>query len=119
LFGGAVIHTASAVVGETQQLPSMAPMALLALGFLGVLSSAVAYSIYFTLLDQLGPFEINLVSYVVPVVATVAGVVLLAETVTALTIVGFVVILAGFGLLKRRAIADELPGIVALVADRR
>ena len=119
LFGGMVIHAASAGVGETQQLPSMAPMALLALGFLGVLSSAVAYSIYFTLLNRLGPFEINLVSYVVPVVATVAGVVLLAETVTALTIVGFAVILAGFGLLKRRAIADELPGIVALVAGRR
>jgi len=38
-----------------------------------VLASAVAYVIYFTLLDRLGPFEINLVSYVVPVVATVTA----------------------------------------------
>jgi len=68
---------------EPQRLPSTALPALGALLFLGVLASAVAYVIYFTLLDRLGPFEINLVSYVVPVVATVTGAVLLAEPVTA------------------------------------
>ena len=65
----------------------------------------------FTLLDRLGPFEINPVSHVVPVVVTVAGAVLLAEPVTALTVAGFVVIVLGFGLLRRREIADAATGI--------
>jgi drug/metabolite transporter (DMT)-like permease len=104
-FGALAIHALSLGIGESQRLPAAAPPALLSLGFLGLLSSAVAYTIYFTLLDRLGPFEINLVSYVVPIVATVAGALLLAEPVTPYTVAGFVVIVLGFGLLKRREIA--------------
>lgn len=115
LFGGLLIHGFSFGLGEPQQLPSTALPALVSLLFLGVLSSAVAYTIYFTLLDRLGAFEINLVSYVVPVVATVTGALLLAEPVTAFTIAGFVVIVVGFGLLKRHAIATEVPKLLARV----
>jgi drug/metabolite transporter (DMT)-like permease len=115
LFGALLIHGFSVGVGEPQQLPSTALPAVGSLLFLGVLSSAVAYAIYFTLLDRLGAFEINLVSYVVPVVATVAGAVLLAEPVTPLTVAGFAVIVVGFALLKRHAIADEVPRILARV----
>ncbi|WP_435096997.1 DMT family transporter [Halorubrum sp. N11] len=115
LFGALLIHGFSLGLGEPQRLPSTALPAVGALLFLGVLASAVAYVIYFTLLDRLGPFEINLVSYAVPVVATVTGAVLLAEPVTALTIAGFAVIVVGFGLLKRRAIADEVPRLRSLV----
>ncbi|WP_297886145.1 DMT family transporter [uncultured Halorubrum sp.] len=110
-FGAIAIHALSLGLGETQQLPVAAPRALVPLLFLGLVSSAVAYTIYFTLLDRLGPFEINLVSYVVPVVATVAGALLLAEPVTPFTVAGFAVIVAGFGLLKRREIADAAAGI--------
>ena len=115
LFGALLIHGFSVGAGEPQQLPSTALPAVGSLLFLGVLSSAVAYAIYFTLLDRLGAFEINLVSYVVPVVATVAGAVLLSEPVTALTVAGFAVIVVGFALLKRHAIADEVPRILARV----
>ena len=115
LFGALLIHGFSLGLGEPQRLPSTALPALGALLFLGVLASAVAYVIYFTLLDRLGPFEINLVSYVVPVVATVTGAVLLAEPVTALTIAGFAVIVVGFALLKRHAIADEVPRLLSRI----
>ena len=110
-FGALTIHALSLGLGETQQLPVTAPRPLVALVFLGLCSSAAAYTIYFTLLDRLGPFEINLVSYVVPVVATVSGAVLLAEPVTPLTVAGFAVIVAGFGLLKRREIAAAAAGV--------
>jgi len=115
LFGALLIHGFSLGLGEPQRLPSTALPALGALLFLGVLASAVAYVIYFTLLDRLGPLRINLVSYVVPVVATVTGAVLLAEPVTALTIAGFAVIVVGFGLLKRHAIADEVPRLLSRI----
>ena len=110
-FGALAIHALSLGIGESQRLPAAAPRALVALAFLGLLSSAVAYTIYFTLLDRLGPFEINLVSYVVPIVATVAGALLLAEPVTPFTVAGFAVIVLGFGLLKRHEIADAAAGI--------
>ena len=115
LFGALLIHGLSVGLGETQQFPVAELPAVGSLLFLGVLSSAVAYTIYFTLLDRLGPFEINLVSYVVPVVATVAGAVLLAEPVTPLTVAGFLVIVVGFALLKRHAIADEVPRLLSRV----
>ena len=115
LFGALLIHGFSLGLGEPQRLPSTAFPAIGSLLFLGVLASAVAYVIYFTLLDRLGPFEINLVSYVVPVVATVTGAVLLAEPVTALTVAGFAVIVVGFGLLKRHAIATEVPRLLSRV----
>ncbi|EMA59208.1 DMT family transporter [Halorubrum lipolyticum] len=116
LFGALLIHGFSLGLGEPQRLPSTALPAIGSLLFLGVLASAVAYVIYFTLLDRLGPFEINLVSYVVPVVATVTGAVLLAEPVTALTVAGFAVIVVGFGLLKRRAIATGVPQLLSRIA---
>ncbi|TKX81438.1 DMT family transporter [Halorubrum sp. SD626R] len=115
LFGALLIHGLSVGLGEPQQLPVAELPAVVALLFLGVLSSAVAYTIYFTLLDRLGAFEINLVSYVVPVVATVAGAVLLSEPVTPLTVAGFAVIVVGFALLKRHAIADEVPRLLSRV----
>ena len=115
LFGGLLMHGTSLGLGEAQQLPATELPALVSLVFLGVLASAVAYTIYFTLLDRLGPFEINLVSYVVPVVATVTGVLLLSEPVTAFTVAGFVVIVAGFVLVKRHAIAEEVPKLLERV----
>ena len=115
LFGAMMMHATSLGLGEVQQPPATELPAVVALVFLGVFSSAIAYTIYFTLLDRLGAFEINLVSYVVPVVATVAGVVLLAEPVTPFTVLGFLVIVAGFGLVKRHAIAEEVPKLAAKV----
>ncbi|WP_193308973.1 DMT family transporter [Halorubrum halophilum] len=118
LFGALLIHGFSLGLGEPQRLPSTTLPAIGSLLFLGVLASAVAYVIYFTLLARLGPFEINLVSYVVPVVATVTGALLLAEPVTSLTVAGFAVIVVGFGLLKRHAIADEVRQVRARVDGR-
>jgi len=40
------------------------------------------------------------------VVATVVGVAVLGETVSVLSLVGFVVVFLGFALLKRRALVD-------------
>ncbi|MFC7068505.1 DMT family transporter [Halobaculum lipolyticum] len=108
-LGAVMLHGLSLAAGEPQPLPTaLSPVVLASLAFLGVFASAIAYAIYFGLLDLLGPFEINLVSYVVPVVATVAGAAVLSEPVTPLTVVGFCVVVAGFALLKREAIRREL-----------
>ena len=81
--------------------------------YLGVFATALAFGLFFGLLDQYGAFETSLVGYVVPIVATVAGVTLLDEEITALSLVGFLVVFVGFALLKRaslRRLVDDLSG---------
>jgi drug/metabolite transporter (DMT)-like permease len=59
-------------------------------------------------LSERGAFEVSLVTYLVPIVATIAGVFLLGESVGPLSVLGFVIVFVGFALLKRHAIADVI-----------
>lgn len=114
LGGAAIMHAVSAALpGESVAGVAWTGEALLALGYLAVVASAIGFLVYFELLDRLGPVEINLVSYVAPVAAAVVGWALLGELIDRLTAVGFLLIVVGFALVKRRAIARELS-----VADR-
>jgi drug/metabolite transporter (DMT)-like permease len=112
LLGALILHAASAAVGEPFALPATV-LSAGAVVYLGVFATAIAFFIYFTLLEVRGALETSLVAYLVPIVATIAGVFLLDETITPLTVVGFLVVFLGFVLLKRRAIAglvDEING---------
>jgi len=75
---------------------------------IAVFATALAFLVYFFLLGAYGPLETNLVSYAVPIVATALGWALLDEQVTVWTGVGFLLILGGFALLKRRELRAEL-----------
>jgi drug/metabolite transporter (DMT)-like permease len=112
LGGAALMHLVSLGIGES---PASArwtdPRAVAALAFLAVGASAVGFLIYFRLLERLGPVEINLVSYVAPVFAALAGWVFLSETPTPGTVVGFCLIFCGFLLIKRDAVRAELPRV--------
>ena len=92
--------------------------AILSLAYLSLAASAVGFLIYFDLLDRLGPIEINLVSYVAPPFAALSGWLFLDETIDLATVAGFLIIFAGFCLVKHRAIARELPRLrTALARD--
>ncbi|GAB7013762.1 DMT family transporter [Halolamina salina] len=108
LLGALLMHVVSAGLGESFAAVELNLRAVLSMGYLSILASAVGFLIYFDLLDRLGPIEINLVSYVAPVFAALSGWIVLGEVVTVETVAGFVLILAGFALLKRRQIAAEL-----------
>ncbi|WP_053947379.1 DMT family transporter [Halolamina sediminis] len=108
LLGALLMHVVSAGLGESFAGIELNLLAVLSMGYLSILASAVGFLIYFDLLDRLGPIEINLVSYVAPVFAAVSGWLVLDEVVTVETVAGFLLILAGFALLKRRQIASEL-----------
>ena len=105
-IGAVLLHAASVTIGEPLVVPS--GIALGAVVYLGVFATAVAFFLYFTLLARYGALETSLVAYAVPVVATLAGAVLLDEYVAPVSLIGFVVIFLGFVLLKRRAIAGLL-----------
>ncbi|SNZ05576.1 Permease of the drug/metabolite transporter (DMT) superfamily [Natronoarchaeum philippinense] len=109
LGGAAIMHAVSYLLpGEAFADVIWNGEALAALGYLAVVASALGFLVYFELLDRLGPVEINLVSYVAPVFAAVAGWALLGEVIDAGTALGFAAIVFGFALLKRRAIARKL-----------
>ena len=82
--------------------------ALLGLAYLALIAGAGGYLLYFVLLDRIGPVEVNLIGYAAPVFAAIGGWVVLGETIALRTVLGFVVITAGFGLVKHEALAAEL-----------
>lgn len=108
LLGGLLMHVVAFGLGESMGDIEWTTDAIVSLGYLSVVASALGFLIYFDLLDRLGPIEINLVSYIAPVFAAISGWLFLSEGLSVTTVGGFLCILAGFGLIKRRAIQDEL-----------
>lgn len=110
VFGAGLLHLIAAVrPGEGLDAVNWTVEGIAALLYLAIVASGIGFLLYFRLLDRLGPIEINLVSYVAPVFAAISGWFFLAEPVSPATAVGFILILAGFGLVKRQAIREELP----------
>ena len=109
LLGAGVMHLVSVGRGERWVDAVWSPTALAAVIYLAIFASAVGFLIYFALLREVGPVQINLVSYVAPVFAALAGWAVLGEVPTATTAVGFAIIVAGFALLKRRALVGLIP----------
>ena len=62
---------------------------------LGVLGTAVAFILYFRLIAQAGPSYAAMVTYLVPVIGVVLGVVVLQETITPWILIGAGLILLG------------------------
>ena len=113
LLGAVVLHIVSGFrPTETFAAIEWTPDAILWLGYLAVLSSAVAYFIFFDLLERLGPIEINLVAYAAAAFGVLFGWLVLAEQMDAYTYVGFGVIFAGFALLKHRELHKEYTRVV-------
>jgi drug/metabolite transporter (DMT)-like permease len=79
------------------QLPSRIPSTpvLLALATLGFLCSTVALVAWFFLIREAGPGRSTIVIYINPVVAVVAGLLVLHERIGGVSVLGMVLILAG------------------------
>lgn len=107
-LAAALTHGLSLATGESAGSIAWTPEAVLALAYVGLFAGAIAYIAYFGLIDAEGATSANLVFYVVPAVATLGGWALLGETVSGLTVVGFVVIVAGFAVLGSRSLTEAL-----------
>jgi drug/metabolite transporter (DMT)-like permease len=93
-----------APLGVAQLPPAMpSPAALTAVVVLGVLCTAIAFLLFFRLIAEVGPVRAQVITYVNPAIAVLAGVALLAEPFTLGTAVGFVLILAGSWLATGRS----------------
>jgi len=88
-----------------------------ALGVLAVVCTAVAFLLFFALIAEVGPVHGTVITYVNPAVAAVLGVAVLHESFTLGMGLGFVLVLAGSILARRRQApawsasgADPKPG---------
>ena len=107
--GAVLLHAASLLVGEPPTaVVGIGPETIASILAVGIPSTAVAYAIYFGLIKRIGPVRANLVAYVVPVFAALMGWALLGASVSLWTLVGFLVVVAGFALIERATIRVEL-----------
>jgi drug/metabolite transporter (DMT)-like permease len=89
----AILYAPLGIVQLPPAMPSSAVLA--AVVVLGVLCTAIAFLLFFRLIAEVGPVRAQVITYVNPAIAVLAGVALLAEPFTLGTAVGFVFILAG------------------------
>ena len=120
MAGGAVLlHGVSLLAGESPAtVTSVSPVTVASLLAVAIPSTAVAYGIYFGLIDRIGPVRANLVAYVVPVVAALSGWLLLGAGVSVWTGVGFLVVVAGFALVERETLGAEFARLRRWRSDR-
>ncbi len=78
--GGALALALPALWGMPNTMPSL--QAILALSFLGVACTGIAYVLYFRLIARAGPARALTVTFLIPVFAITYGVVFLGEKVT-------------------------------------
>ncbi|AFK19609.1 EamA/RhaT family transporter [Haloferax mediterranei ATCC 33500] len=115
MFGGGVIlHIWALFRGESLSAIEWAPTGIASFLYLTLISGAVAFLLYFELLDRLGPTELNLIGYVEPVVAALMSWVLLGHAIDTTALVGFGAIFFGFAMMKKKMLVD-----VAVAVRRR
>ncbi|PSP83718.1 EamA family transporter [Halobacteriales archaeon QS_6_64_34] len=117
-LGAVALHGVVTVRSGTPYVPiEWTRTTMLGMLYLAVLSSALAYFLYFDLLDRLGPVEMNFIAYAGAAFGVVFGFFLLGERVDVAGLSGFVAILSGFMLLKRTEIASRF-GTTAVSEER-
>lgn len=109
IAGIVYIPVVTAFGGWPTQVPSAA--AIGSVVALAVVCSALAFILMFALIAEIGPMRMTTITYVNPAVAIVAGAIVLGERISWVTVVGFVLVLAGSYLVTRkRAAPGASPG---------
>ena len=76
---------------------------------LAVVCSAIAFLLLFALIAEVGPMRSTTITYLNPAVAIAAGALVLHETITIWTVIGFVLVLAGSFLVTRHRRMPVVP----------
>ena len=92
-------------VPAAYQMPRQWPPAeaIVAVVVLGAVCTAVAFLVFFQLIDTVGPTRATVITYLNPAVAVALGVVFLDEPFTRGIVIGFVLVLLGSALATRRS----------------
>jgi len=91
-----------AIIDQPWTLPAPPATALVAIAGLALVSTALAYLLYFRLLADAGAVNVALVTFLVPASAIALGIVILGETVLPRHLAGLALILAGLAVIDGR-----------------
>ena len=80
---------------------TLSATAIVAVGFLGAVGTGIAYWIMATLVGRVGAIRASFITYLIPVVALVLGIVFRGDTIAALAIVGAALTIGGALLASR------------------
>jgi drug/metabolite transporter (DMT)-like permease len=98
---GALLTLPVTVITAPRELPGT--RAVLAVVALGLLCTAVAFMLYYRLIDHIGEERASLSNYLTPAFALLYGVLLLSESLTIWAIIGLVLIISGAEITLRGA----------------
>jgi drug/metabolite transporter (DMT)-like permease len=119
LLCATVVLTPVAAVDVAAGRVDLGPVALLCLVLLGALGTGYAYLLNYRTLQESGATFASLVTYLVPLVAVAAGVLVLGEPFTLRLVIGSLIVVLGVALVQGRLFAprqrqlDQVPETVA------
>jgi drug/metabolite transporter (DMT)-like permease len=99
----AAVMLAVALAVSGVQTPHVTAEDVAAIAVLGIIGTGIAYVLNYQIIASEGATVASTVTYLVPVVAIVLGVLVLGESITAITLAGIALVLAGVALTRRRA----------------
>ena len=98
---------------------SVTPTRALSVVLLGVFGTGIAWVIFYGMVAELGPTRSSLVTYLVPIVAVMAGVTFLSEPLTSRLVLGAVLVIVGVLAVNQYGVAAMMrrlrPGAVAML----
>ena len=101
-LAAAAVMLAIALGVSGVQTPHVTAESIAAIAILGVLGTGFAYVLNYQIIASEGATVASTVTYLLPVVAIVLGVLVLNENVTATMLAGIALVLAGIALTRRR-----------------
>ena len=107
-IGAILLHAASFLVENPVADSTFSTAGIFAVFFLGVVTSAIGRGIFFWLLGRRSAIEISITSYISPVIAAITGWMLFGDEISVSMVVGFLIVVVGFALMKRTALEKEL-----------
>ncbi len=101
LLAAAVMLAATLVVSGVRT-PHVTAESVAAIAVLGIIGTGFAYALNYQIIPSEGATVASTVTYPLPVVAIVLGVLVLGETITVTTLAGIALVLGGVALTRRR-----------------
>jgi drug/metabolite transporter (DMT)-like permease len=120
LIGGIVVLITGFAMGEGSRI-TYTPRTVLAVAYLTVFGSIVAYSAYVYAIVKLKTTTVSLYAYVNPIVAVLLGYLVLREQLTPRSVAAMLIILAGVALVQTASYARKsvvAPEVVAPNAEK-
>jgi drug/metabolite transporter (DMT)-like permease len=106
-LGAAAVMLAIAAGVSGLQTPHVTAESVLALAVLGIIGTGFAYVLNYQIIASEGATVASTVTYLLPVIAIILGVLVLDETITVTMLAGIALVLAGVALTRRRPKAGK------------